>query len=433
MRNPSVLRQWLPIAAIVALAVLSGGCETTTHSLDRSAYIAPPAPEAFQNTAQPAAASGQIEEVRANNADDPALMPGAAANRAGRKRQMVYSARFEISTPNPEEAMTRFTLSVENSGGYLESREDSHVVCRVPAEQFDAFVATMPTFGSIVTQAIRNEDVTRKYRDLTLHIETAEWSRQRVLALLERAEKLEDIIKLEEELLKLTAAIEGLKGTLADLSEQIAYSRVEVFFQSRASVSKVGRPDAHSPFAWINRVGVEQVTGGFGSVEAADKPGVLSPSALLPGGISVGPLEGFLVVKKDRAELKAITPDASKLWVREFEAPSQGNLDFWAKALKDDLVNHRGYQLIAQRRVKDTKDNEGVELAFDVVVQGTAHRYLVTVYVLDTPFWQSASTVRTIEFAAPAETFDKYVAGVRQACGSGLRADRLPGRSGGES
>ena len=60
-----------------------------------------------------------------------------------------------------------------------------------------------------------------------------------------------------------------------------------------------------------------------------------------------------------------------------------------------------------------------MELAFDVIVQGTAHRYLIAAYVLESPFWQAANTVRTVEFAAPSETFDKYVVGVRQACTGG--------------
>lgn len=67
---------------------------------------------------------------------------------------------------------------------------------------------------------------------------------------------------------------------------------------------------------------------------------------------------------------------------------------------------------IGERHVNDI---EGVALLFDVVVQGRVHRYLVATCVLDGPFWNSTSTVRTIEFAVPAETFDKYAAAVRSS------------------
>ena len=426
MRHPSVLSLWLATVATLALAIIASGCNTITgYSLGSSdlsgVYYTPSEAQTLPPAQGATAAAGESAEHRGEGADAPDRAPSPGSlDRPGRKpRQMVYSGRFEISTPNIEEAMNRLTLAVENGGGYLESREDAHVVCRIPAERFRDFVATMPALGSIVSQSMRNQDVTRKYQDLNLHIETAEWSRRRVLALLEKAEKIEDILKLEEELLKLTAAIEGLKGTLRDLSEQIAYSKVEVFFQSRTPESKLGRPAAQSPFAWINCVGVEQVAGGFGSVETSDKLSMPDASALLPGGISIGPLDGFLVVKKDRAELKAITPDASKVWVRQFAAPEHGSLEFWSKALNSDLVDHRGYVLRGQRRVRDKQDNEGVEMAFDVVVQGARHRYMIAIFVPDAPFWQPTGIVRTVEFAAPEATFDKYVAGVRQACGWG--------------
>ncbi len=159
------------------------------------------------------------------------------------------------------------------------------------------------------------------------------------------------------------------------------------------------------------------MTEGFGPVESSGISGVGSLATLLPGGLSLGPLEGFLIVASDRSELKAITPDASKLWVREFAVPQRANLDFWAKALRSDLVDHRGYALLAEKRVRDGKGNEGEEMVCDVVVQGQAHRYLVSVYALDGPFWQRGSTVRTLEFVAPVATFEKCAAVVRASYG----------------
>ena len=433
MRNPSVAAKRLSVAALLTIAILPSGCETFMQNYDSygsqvqrfgQGYVPSAAADA-PSAGLPGGGGVTSGELGGNVVASSGQFAIGADRDNGtsqavenlpphRQRQMVYSARFVVSTPNVEQAMTRFILAVENWGGYLESREDSHVVCRIPAERFDELVATMPTLGSIVSQSIRNEDVTRRYQDLNLRIETAEWSRRRVLSLLERAEKIEDILKLEKELLKLTATIEGLKGTLTYLSEQIAYSKVEVFFRSIMLESKSGRPAADSPFAWINRIGVEHMSQGFGSVETSDKLNV-SPSALLPGGLSVGPLEGFLVVKKDRDELKAITPDASKLWVRDLKVPRRGSLDFWSKALENNLVDQRGYRPVGKRPVRDRENHKGVEMVFDVVMQGATHRYLVSIYVFDGSFWQPGSRVRVVEFVAPETTFDNHIAGVQQS------------------
>jgi hypothetical protein len=415
MRTPSRRERLFLIAFLAALTGLATGCNSLSRVDSSTIRTAQTMGQAYQNARGDGPASAGQDLPPARNPDSPAR-PGAA-------RQMVYSARFDIATSNVEDALGRFIRGAESVGGYLETREDARVVCRVPAARFQEIVAGMTALGSIVSQAIRNDDVTRKYRDLRLHLETAECSRQRVLGLLQKAEKLEDIIKLEEELLKLTAAIEGLKGTLEDLSEQIAYSRVEVLFRARVPETRLGRPDACSPFAWINQVGAEQVTETFGPVES-NATGVSRVATLLPGGLAIGPLEGFLMVKSNRAELKAIAPDASKLWVREFTVPQRSNLKFWSDALRTDLVDHRGYQLLGETRVRDGKGNEGVEMVCDVVVQGQPHRYMLSLYAPDAPFWHRGSAVRTIEFVAPVATFDRCAAAVRKACGQSRASDR---------
>ena len=208
MRAPSHCGRLCSILAMLALAT---GCTGIAgYSGDPGRGLTPPAGAAASAEGHARAQDLPPAQDR-NPGADTAAPPGAA-------RQMVYTARFDVAAANVEEAMGQFIRGVQSAGGYLESREDARIVCRVPAARFQDVVAGMPALGSIVSQTIRNDDVTRKYQDLRLHIETAEWSRRRVLGLLEKAEKIEDIIKLEEELLKLTATIESLKGVLADLS-----------------------------------------------------------------------------------------------------------------------------------------------------------------------------------------------------------------------
>ena len=155
------------------------------------------------------------------------------------------------------------------------------------------------------------------------------------------------------------------------------------------------------------------MTEGFGPVENSGGTG----TGPLFGGILAGPLDGFLIVANDRAELKALTADASKLWVREFAVSQRTNLDFWTKALRSELVGHRGYHLNEEQRVRAGKGNEGTEMVCDVTVQGQPHRYLIGVYVLAGSFWRRGGAVRTVEFVAPVATFEKSAVVVRGAYG----------------
>jgi hypothetical protein len=117
---------------------------------------------------------------------------------------------------------------------------------------------------------------------------------------------------------------------------------------------------------------------------------------------------GFLVLTKDRREVKAITPDEARLWVREFDDPHEATLAFWGETLRNELVKNRGYVLIGERRVSDQAGREGLELLLETTSQGQAHRYLVTVFVVE-------GRIRVGELVAPKAVFDRYVEDVRKA------------------
>ena len=399
------------VLALLSVSVLTG-CTERLYSTGTTPPGAMPL-----GAADPLILPGTGEETGGDAAG--AASPAATDPGPRSRRLMVHSARFELSTPSVEEAVGRLAARVEQLGGYIESRKNAQVVCRVPAEYFSDLVTSMPSFGAIVNQTLGSQDVTRAYRDLGLRLETAEWSRRRVLALLERAEKIEDVLKLEEELRRLTEQIERLKGELALLSEQVTYSRVEVLFRDTAGMPNMAGPRVHSPFAWVNHVGVEHVMEAFGSVEMSAGENWLAPALLLPGAVSIDVPGGFVLVERDRDQIKAVSPDESKLWLREFSATSRADLAFWSEALKSHLIHRRGYELVAERPVRDKADRDGLELLFQVVSRDTVQRYLVTLYVLDGPFWSNNGKVRVVEFVAPGEAFDRHLQLVRRSTAPG--------------
>jgi hypothetical protein len=134
---------------------------------------------------------------------------------------------------------------------------------------------------------------------------------------------------------------------------------------------------------------------------------------LLAGGcMSIQAPPRFLVIGRGTSELKAITPDEARLWVREFNDWKRGDLGFWAEALRNDFTGNRGYTLIEEQEVQDAKGRNGLELRFEAAAQGQAQGYLVTLFVL--PGWMK-NTLRVAEFVAPKPLFDGYLPGVRQA------------------
>ncbi len=101
-------------------------------------------------------------------------------------------------------------------------------------------------------------DVTNQHTDLTIRLENAEKSRQRLLALIEKATKIEDIIKIEAALRRLTGEIERMKGQLKLMIDQIAFSTVTVSLHANAPKAKPNKRRQQSRFPWINRIGIDQ-------------------------------------------------------------------------------------------------------------------------------------------------------------------------------
>ncbi len=132
--------------------------------------------------------------------------------------------------------------------------------------------------------------------------------------------------------------------------------------------------------------------------------------ATLSSCVTMEPPAGFLTIERGPGELKATTPEDSRLWVREFDDDAKGELSFWTDAVKNDFTKNRGYTLIGEQATKDASANEGRELVFEASVGGKPFRELLAVFVLPGVF---ANTIRVVEFVAPKDRFEQEVPGVR--------------------
>jgi hypothetical protein len=122
--------------------------------------------------------------------------------------------------------------------------------------------------------------------------------------------------------------------------------------------------------------------------------------------------EGFLELESPGGEIRAVTPEDARLWVREHDDADQGSLEFWTKALEHDLVQRRGYKLVEAFAVADAAGRPGKAWRFQVRVDGEAMGYLVAMFVIEG--WQS-NTIRTCEYLAREATFAAQLEAVRAA------------------
>jgi len=124
---------------------------------------------------------------------------------------------------------------------------------------------------------------------------------------------------------------------------------------------------------------------------------------------------GFLRLKaREAGDLKAVTADDARIWVREFAVENDSNLDFWAQAVTADLKDARGYQLAPDGDGHDGAGNLGKRFVGEVTTGGETCGYFVAVFFLPRG-WLGNDKVRVVEFTAKKALFDRQLDAVRNA------------------
>lgn len=138
--------------------------------------------------------------------------------------------------------------------------------------------------------------------------------------------------------------------------------------------------------------------------------------ALLAGGCSL-PIElseDFVQLRDAGQGFRAVTSDDARVWVREFYDPTDGDVSFWIGTLKNDFVDQRGYELVAEGEVQNGDGEAGRWLELTANVRGQRIDYLVAVWAKsDWRFWRTGCWVQIVEFAASHDVFVDRIDAVR--------------------
>jgi hypothetical protein len=108
---------------------------------------------------------------------------------------------------------------------------------------------------------------------------------------------------------------------------------------------------------------------------------------------------------------RATTPDGLVLAGREIENDPEGDLDFWSRAVENQMRLRGGYALIGKRKVKTTSGHEGDELRFGHDEGNKPHLYTVALFVTRGTLWKDG-TIYLIEAGGPRELVEKNKASI---------------------
>ena len=231
------------------------------------------------------AASDEMAYMATESANGMALYDGmeyaAAADRSETEentgdRKLIWRADLSLETTAFDDAIALLEQRTAESGGWVESSElqgssryDSArygwYTLRIPAEKLNEFLSDAGDLGTVLSSSRSSEEITDQYYDAQAHLTALRTQEERLLAILEKADDLESVIKLEEALTEVRYEIEDLTGTIKRYDSLVDMATVTVSIREVSSTS----PVSATPTTLGGRIAQQfrnslQSLGGFG-------------------------------------------------------------------------------------------------------------------------------------------------------------------------
>lgn len=269
--NMSPLRSAaIVFAAILAFMAGAVGCVSPASTYATRGYAAAEggvaAPQILREELRGAYRDDATMDLIASesNEQDPATQVRLAsvqdaAAAAVVQRVLIYSAALRVVVPDVEAALKQAQALAGEYDGYMQELSGDRITLRVPAARFEEALARLESLGRVVQRDIKAQDVTEEYVDLQARLRNAERLRDRLLALLEKAENVQAILEVERELGRVNQEIERLTGQLNLLNSRAALSAVTIQFERAAPLAGPSPAERHLPFPWLRSLRPEHL------------------------------------------------------------------------------------------------------------------------------------------------------------------------------
>jgi hypothetical protein len=221
----------LLMAVVVLSATACSAAPNLTNLRNTSAPAATSAPSRGQAASQPGAAAGAPASNDAAAPSQPA--PGdkaleraetSASQAQPLERMVIRNAQLAIEVSDVEGTIGQVRQIAQQSGGFVsasntrietsngQERHVAELTIQVPSEDVDATLSALRGLGKVSTETSGSQDVTEEYVDLDSNLRNLQASESAILRLMDRAERIEDVVSLQRELTQIRGQIERIQG-----------------------------------------------------------------------------------------------------------------------------------------------------------------------------------------------------------------------------
>lgn len=197
----------------------------------------------------------QSDEVTLVSAPAPGNATGVAQEsadggaQATDDRKIVRTADLTIASTDFDADYAAILALAESTGGYAASVSTSEYrvssrtasfSLRIPSGALDACLSGLAGIGRITNRYESADDMTTAYTDTELRLSTQQSKMARLTELLAKAETVEDLLEIENEIADTQYQIDSLETSLRTIDRQVDYASVSVYLEEQTPAETAG-------------------------------------------------------------------------------------------------------------------------------------------------------------------------------------------------
>ena len=216
------------LLTVLLTAAILAGCGAKSHS------------ESYSNEIGAAPADGIYDS-------------GSTVSPTVTDRKLIRRVSMDLQTQELEALLSAINDKISELGGYIENskvnigsgNEDNRratLTVRIPAEKLDSFTDHVASVSNVTATSESAEDVTLSYVATESRQKALQAEETRLLALIEKAANLSELLQLEKRLTEIRTELETVTSQLKVYDNLVDYATVELFVDEVKEYTPTEKP-----------------------------------------------------------------------------------------------------------------------------------------------------------------------------------------------
>ena len=234
---------WIILGIVAGIILIIVGAILISYFLDQSksySYLDDYS-ESYGSSESKSYAPMDLEEESSlsKSKEIPSTAAGSSSNDEGEltEQKVIKTGTITLQVEKADSSVTGLTNLAKSRGGFVlssslytssDETQSGTIILKVPVSKYEETMNEIKKFGDVQSESSTGQDVTEKYSDLQAQLKNYKAEEEQYLKILERADTVEDILKVTQKLSQVRGNIETTQGRIKYLEGQTDMSTITV-------------------------------------------------------------------------------------------------------------------------------------------------------------------------------------------------------------